>query len=86
MNSPFYAILGVVFNMIYGLQGIGKKILPIVSSIIELVGKVVFALLVIPRLGYLGVIICEPIIWCLMFIQLVYSFYRDPYVKEHKYS
>lgn len=86
MNSPFYAILGVVFNMRYALQGIGKRILPVVSSVIELLGKVVFALLIIPHLGYLGVIICEPIIWCLMFIQLVYSFYSNPYVKEHKYS
>lgn len=86
MNSPFYAVLGVVLNLRFALQGLGNKMLPVVSSVMELVGKVVFALLIIPVLGYLGVIICEPIIWCLMFIQLFFAFYSNPYVKEHKYS
>lgn len=84
-NSPFYAILGVLLNMRFALQGLGKKMLPLVSSIVELVGKTIFALLVIPAIGYLGVIICEPIIWIIMCVQLVYSFYSNPYIKEHKY-
>ena len=43
------------------------------------------ALLIIPSIGYPGVIICEPIIWIIMCVQLVYSFYSNPYIKEHKY-
>ena len=53
---------------------------------IEMVGKIAFVLLFIPILKYFGVIICEPVIWCLMCIQLVISYYRDPYIrgKEEK--
>lgn len=48
--------------------------------------KIVFVILFIPTLKYFGVIICEPVIWCLMCIQLVISYYRDPYIrgKEEK--
>jgi len=35
----------------------------------------------VPRFGYIGVIFCEPIIWCVMFAQLFYTFYSDPYIK-----
>jgi putative MATE family efflux protein len=81
INSPFYIILGMLFNFRLSLQGIGKKIVPIISSIIEFIGKILFAFLLVPVLGYFGVIICEPIIWCLMFLQLLYSFYTNPYIK-----
>jgi putative MATE family efflux protein len=80
INSPFYIVLGMLFNFRLALQGIGKKIVPIVSSVIEFIGKILFAFLLVPVLGYFGVIICEPIIWCLMFLQLLYSFYTNPYI------
>jgi len=81
INSPFYIILGMLFNFRLSLQGIGEKIVPLVSSTIEFIGKIIFAFLLVPVLGYFGVIICEPIIWCLMFLQLLYSFYTNPYIK-----
>ena len=84
LNSPFYAVLGILLNLRNSLQGIGEKLLPLVSSIIEFVGKIVFVILFIPSLEYFGVIICEPVIWCLMCIQLAYSFYRNPYIREAK--
>ncbi|WP_194189894.1 MATE family efflux transporter [Clostridium chrysemydis] len=84
INSPFYAVLGILLNLRNSLQGIGEKVLPLVSSVIELVGKIVFVILLIPTLGYFGVIICEPVIWCLMCIQLAYAFYKNNYIKEIK--
>lgn len=84
INSPFYAVLGILLNLRNALQGIGKKILPLVSSVIEFFGKIIFVILFIPTLKYFGVIICEPVIWCCMCIQLAYAFYRNPYIKEHK--
>ncbi|MGN1140606.1 MAG: MATE family efflux transporter [Oliverpabstia sp.] len=80
--GPFYAVLGVLGATRYALQGLGEKILPLISSIIELAGKIVFVLLFIPRFGYNAVIACEPVIWCIMAIQLVYSFYAHPYMKR----
>jgi putative MATE family efflux protein len=81
INSPFYIPLAMLFNFRLALQGIGEKIVPVISSVIEFLGKVLFAFLLVPILGYFGVIICEPIIWCIMFLQLLYSFYTNPYIR-----
>ncbi len=45
---------------------------------------ILFAWLCIPALGYLGVIICEPVIWCLMCAQLMFAFFNNPYIKNSK--
>jgi len=81
INSPFYIILGILLNFRHALQGIGKKIVPIISSVMELAGKIIFAFFLVPVFGYFAVIICEPAIWCVMFIQLIYSFYTNPYIR-----
>ena len=81
INSPFYIVLGMLFSFRLALQGIGEKIVPIISSIIEFSSKILFAFIFVPILGYLGVIICEPIIWFTMFLQLLYSFYTNPYIR-----
>ena len=86
INAPFYGVLGILFNLRYSLQGLGKKVVPLVSSIIEFFGKIIFVILVIPRMNYLGVILCEPIIWCFMTAQLIYSFYNNPYIKKFKHN
>ncbi|MDD6795245.1 MAG: MATE family efflux transporter [Clostridiaceae bacterium] len=83
INALFYPVLGILLNLRNSLQGIGKKIVPLISSCIECIGKIVFVLLFIPTLKYFGVIICEPVIWCLMTIQLVYSFYNNEYIKSY---
>ena len=82
--SPFYAVLGVLCATRSALQGLGQKLLPLVSSIIEFFGKILFVLLFIPRFGYIAVILCEPVIWCVMTVQLVYTFYADPYIRSFK--
>lgn len=84
--GPFYAILGILMQTRFALQGLGKKILPLISSIIEFFGKIIFVLLFIPRFQYLAVIFCEPTIWCMMALQLVYSFYTNPFIKQAKYE
>lgn len=73
-NMPFSYVLGILLILRSSLQGLGQKIIPLISSIIELVGKFVFALILIPFMGYLGVCFTEPIIWILMTIQLWFAF------------
>ena len=73
-NVLFYFALGVLINTRCALQGLGAKIMPILSSVIELIGKIVFTIEIIPLMGYKGVILSEPIIWCVMMIQLVISY------------
>lgn len=80
--GPFYAILGVLIQSRCALQGIGEKLLTLISSVIELVGKILFVLIFIPRFQYMAVIFCEPAIWCVVTAQLLYSLYRNPFIRE----
>ena len=82
--GPFYGVLGLLLQTRFALQGLGSKILPIVSSVIECVGKILFTILLIPPFGYTAVIWCEPIIWCFMTAQLLFSFFTNPYIKQIK--
>jgi putative MATE family efflux protein len=86
ITTPFYAVLGILITTRCALQGLGQKLLPLVSSCIELVGKILFVLLFIPRFQYMAVILCEPTIWCVMTIQLLFSFYRDPYIRAARHA
>ena len=63
------------------LQSMGTRIIPIISSVIELIGKIIFTIAIIPRFGYNAVIVCEPLIWIVMAAQLLYAFYHDPFIK-----
>lgn len=80
--APCLSILGVLNCTRNGLQAIGQKILPVISSIVELIGKILFVLILIPRFQYMAVIFCEPVIWCFMTLQLVVSFWRNPFIRS----
>lgn len=79
-NAPFYTVVGLLFLFRFTLQGLGQKIVPLVSSLIEMGLKILFALVVIPQVGYFGVIICEPVIWVLMALQLGYAYRKNTYL------
>ena len=72
--SLFFPVLGVLINTRNALQGLQMKLTPLVSSAIELVGKVLFTWLLVPPFGYTAVIVCEPVIWCVMCLQLVWVY------------
>lgn len=74
ISSLFYPILALLLLMRNVLQGLGQKITPLISSIMELAGKALFVVWIIPKTGYLGVILCEPIIWIPMTLQLLLSY------------
>lgn len=79
--GPFLAILGMLLQTRSALQGIGEKLLPIMSSVIEMVGKILFSIFIIPNVGYFAVIMCEPVIWCVMVVELLVSFWRNKFVR-----
>ena len=79
--GPSYVILGVLGQSRYALQGLGEKTLPLISSVIELIGKILFVWILIPKYQYTAVIWCEPVIWCVMAVQLVYSLYRNSFMR-----
>lgn len=75
---PFFLVLGTLFITRNSLQGLGSKILPLISSIIEFVGKIFFTAVIVKRIGLWGIIICEPLIWVVMTAQLLFVFVRHP--------
>ena len=78
--ANYYAVLGMLLSTRYALQSMGEKVLPLLSSVIEFLGKIVFVLLFIPRFEYNAVILCEPVIWCFMTIELLIAYRHDSFV------
>lgn len=76
INIPFFVVLGPLLILRNALQGLGKKMTPLISSVIELLGKVIFTIAFVPLFAYVGVCWCEPVIWVCMTIQLIYSYQK----------
>lgn len=75
---PFYFALAALLGLRSALQGLGKSLVPIICSVIELLWKIVTVVVMIPLFGgsngsvggtvkeiggYFGVVISEPIVW-----------------------
>ena len=80
ISSAFYPFLAILLVLRNALQGLGQKMMPLVSSIIEMLGKILFVIFIIPSAGYLGVIFVEPILWVVMAAQLYYAFKKEPVI------
>ena len=63
------------------MQGFGDNRTPVISSSLEMIGKVLIALLLAPAIGYYGIIVAEPIVWFIMVIPLVVNMARSPVLK-----
>ena len=74
LSTACFFPLGALFVLRYSMQAMGHKVLPVLSSTIELVGKIVSAAALVPALGYLGVAVTEPVIWCLCAAFLAVSY------------
>lgn len=61
----FYA-LGPLFIFRCSLQGMGEKFVPLLTSTMELVIKILSVVFLVPRIGYLGIALTEPISWIAM--------------------
>lgn len=70
----FFYVLGPLLIFRCSLQGMGHKIMPLFSSGMEMVVKIVSANLIVPVFAYKGVAFTEPISWVLMTIMLTVSY------------
>lgn len=84
VDTLLYFVTALICVIRNAMQGIGDHITPIVSSFIELAGKVLIAAFLVPHLGYMGVILAEPIVWVLMVIPLIVQILRAPILKTKK--
>lgn len=71
VDCILYFLVALIFVLRNSLQGIGDRVTPLISSGIEMVGKIVFTYTLVPALGYTGVILVEPIVWIIMIIPLI---------------
>lgn len=78
VNSLLYFVPTVIALLRNSMQGIGDTVTPVFSSIIELLGKVLIAFFLAPKIGYWGIIISEPVVWCIMVIPLIVKTVRNP--------
>lgn len=66
VGVTFYPVLGPLFILRCVLQGMGRKVIPLFSSFMELAIKVLSAYLLVTRIGYVGIAFTEPISWGVM--------------------
>ncbi len=86
ISVPCFYVLIILIVLRNVLQGMGRRILPIIVSATELIGKIIAIRLLVPRLGYFGVCITEPIIWAFdgILVLAAYAVIRRNYSKNNK--
>ena len=81
-DTLFYWVTAVICIVRNAMQGLGERIVPLISSSLEMVGKIVIALTLVPLLGYTGVILAEPLVWLIMVVPLVIKIFLLPVLKK----
>lgn len=81
-DTPFYFILGILIVLRNAMRGLGRKIVPMISSGIELLGKLIVAWVLAAPMGYFGIIISEPTTWILCTILLSATFFTDARIRK----
>ncbi len=82
VNTSFYFVTAIICLFRNSMQGFGDNKTPVFSSSLELIGKVAISFLLAPAIGYMGIIVAEPIIWFIMVIPLIVNMVRNPILKQ----
>ncbi len=82
VDTLFYYVTAVICIVRNSMQGLGERIVPLISSSLEMIGKIVIAATLVPLFGYPGVIAAEPIVWFIMIIPLLIKILRMPVWKQ----
>ncbi|MBQ9608361.1 MAG: MATE family efflux transporter [Lachnospiraceae bacterium] len=77
ISIVFFYTLGPLFIMRCSLQGMGHKIMPIISSVTEMLIKILSVIFLVPRFAYKGVAFTEPISWVVMVIILWIAYFFE---------
>ena len=84
VNTILYFVCTIICIMRNALQGIGDTKTPVISSSIELITKVAVAVMLTPYMGYMAIIIAEPVSWVLMVIPILIQMWRNPIINTRK--
>ncbi len=82
VNTSFYFVTAIICLFRNSMQGFGDNKTPVFSSSLELIGKVAISFLLAPAIGYMGIIVAEPIVWFIMVIPLIVNMMRNPILKQ----
>ena len=85
-DTLFYYVTAVICIVRNAMQGLGEQITPLVSSSLEMIGKIVIAFTLVPLLGYTGVIVAAPLVWFIMVIPLLVKIYTMPVLRKQPVS
>ena len=83
INIVFFLVLSILLVLRSSLQGVGRKVVPVLGSGVELILKFGAVNIITNRLGYFGVCILEPIIWgiCAIMVLVDFVVYQKTYKK-----
>lgn len=73
-NVSFFFVLSVLIILRSSLQGVGRKLVPVSGSVMELLLKVLASLVIAPQLGYFGICILEPVIWFVCSLMVIIDY------------
>lgn len=82
VNTSFYFVPAVICLFRNSMQGFGDSKTPVFSSSLELLGKVAIAFFLAPEIGYMGIIVAEPVVWFIMVIPLIVNMMRNPIFRK----
>lgn len=80
ISTMFYFFLGLIFVYRNAVQGMGKPIIPLISSITELVVRAFAAIWLAKVLGYKGIMYASPLSWMAAGIVVVVGYWY--YVRQ----
>lgn len=81
-NSLFYFVLSILIILRNSMQGLGDKISPSLSSLIELIGKFIVAFYLTGLINYKAIIVSEPATWILCTILLLFRIRKNKILKN----
>lgn len=75
LSSFFYFFLVCIFIVRNAIQGMGKTFVPVLSSCIELVVRIIIAIYLSKKIGYIGLFWSGPIAWMLGALTVVIGYF-----------
>lgn len=82
INIAFFFVLSVLLVLRSSLQGLGRKLVPVMGSGVELLFKFGAVGIITRKLGYFGVCILEPVIWIVCAMMVLTDFLV--YIKKQR--
>ncbi len=75
LSSYFYFFLLCIFIVKNAIQGMGKTFVPVLSSVVELIARIIIAIFLSEKIGYMGVFWSGPIAWLLGALTVVIGYF-----------